>query len=180
MPKGSKCPRTTSYCNSLYICTLAHLLQNHYLLPFRRTDGAATKSTGGRSVSAKENIGSRKGRGPTARWGGFSGPIQPDASLHEKHGKTLFLPKGSKCLQSASYCNSLYICALVHLLQNHYLLPFRRTDRAATKCTGGRSVSAKENIGSRKGRGPTARWGGFFGPIQPDASLHEKHGKTLF
>ena len=33
----------------------------------------------GWSVSAKENIGSRKGRGPAVRWGGFSGPIQTAA-----------------------------------------------------------------------------------------------------
>ena len=42
------------------------------------------------------------------------------------------------------------------------------TDRRATKYVSERSVSAKENIGSRKGRGPAVRWGGFSVPIQPD------------
>jgi len=41
--------------------------------------------------------------------------------------RPLHLIKGSKCLQSASFHNSLYICALAHLLQTHYLLPFMET-----------------------------------------------------
>ena len=89
-------------------------------------------------------------------------------TLHEKHGKQSLLPKGSKYPKATNSCNQLNICALAHRLQNRYSLPFRGAGGTATKFVSVRSVSAKENIGSRKGRGPAARWGGFSGPIQTE------------
>ena len=64
-------------------------------------------------------------------------------TLHGNCGKQPFSPKGSKCLQSASFHNTLYICALAHLLQNHYLLPF--TENTEKPSFRRRVVSARKS-----------------------------------
>ncbi|MFY9117042.1 MAG: hypothetical protein WBK97_08400 [Bacteroidales bacterium] len=47
----------------------------------------------GRAVAAKENIGSRKGRGPAGRRGGFSVPLQP--ALQQTSGSLGKTPEAS-------------------------------------------------------------------------------------
>ena len=67
----------------------------------------------------------------------------PLTTLQGNCRKQPFSLKGSECLQSASSRNSLYVCALAHLLQNHYSLPF--TENTEKPSFRRRVVSARKS-----------------------------------
>jgi hypothetical protein len=99
-------------------------------------------------------------------------------TLHEKHGKQPFLPKGSESPQVTNRCNQLYICALAHHLQNRYSLPFTKNTENSPFC---RRVVSGPGPPTAATHYIPARYRTFFKTTThyPSEGLAEKQRNTL-